>query len=49
MTLVAAATTAACGRRFVVRAGGLTGDFLGATQQVGEGTLRLALALLRGG
>ncbi|HEY0138800.1 MAG TPA: adenosylcobinamide-GDP ribazoletransferase [Nannocystis sp.] len=32
-----------CGWRFVARAGGLTGDFLGATQQVVEGLGLLAL------
>ncbi|WNG28075.1 adenosylcobinamide-GDP ribazoletransferase [Cystobacter fuscus] len=37
-----------CGWRFWVRAGGITGDFLGATQQVGECALLLVLALARG-
>lgn len=45
MALVAAI----CGWRFKVRAGGLTGDFLGATQQVAELALLLALALTKGG
>jgi cobalamin synthase len=33
-----------CGYRFHVRAGGLTGDFLGATEQLCECALLLALA-----
>ena len=33
-----------CGYRFHVRAGGITGDFLGATEQVSECTLLLAFA-----
>jgi adenosylcobinamide-GDP ribazoletransferase len=37
-----------CGRRFQLRAGGLTGDFLGATEQVGECALLLVLAISRG-
>jgi adenosylcobinamide-GDP ribazoletransferase len=41
-------TALVCGWRFRVRAGGLTGDFLGATQQVGECALLLVLALARG-
>ncbi|CAN97078.1 probable cobalamin synthase [Sorangium cellulosum So ce56] len=48
--LVAAASAAAiCGLRFRARAGGLTGDFLGATQQIAECAALLALALVRGG
>lgn len=43
-----AATPLVCGWRFVVRAGGITGDFLGATQQVSECALLLAVALVRG-
>jgi adenosylcobinamide-GDP ribazoletransferase len=38
----------ACGARFVARAGGLTGDFLGATQQVAECAMLLAVAVLHG-
>lgn len=38
-----------CGYRFHVRAGGLTGDFLGATEQVCEVALLLVLAVSRGG
>ncbi|RMH39951.1 MAG: adenosylcobinamide-GDP ribazoletransferase [Deltaproteobacteria bacterium] len=41
----AAVVTLACGWRFRARAGGLTGDFLGATEQVAECALLLALAL----
>jgi adenosylcobinamide-GDP ribazoletransferase len=41
-------TPVVCGWRFRVRAGGITGDFLGATQQVAECALLLALALARG-
>jgi adenosylcobinamide-GDP ribazoletransferase len=55
LSLAAAATAAAvsvgvaalCGWRFHVRAGGVTGDFLGATQQVGECALLLSLALVQ--
>ncbi|MEM9381746.1 MAG: adenosylcobinamide-GDP ribazoletransferase [Planctomycetota bacterium] len=36
---------AVCAWRFHVRAGGVTGDFLGATEQVGECAVLLALAL----
>ena len=38
-----------CGWRFRARAGGVTGDFLGATQQVTECAVLLVLALGRGG
>jgi adenosylcobinamide-GDP ribazoletransferase len=38
-----------CGIRFHARVGGVTGDFLGAAQQVSECAILLALALLRGG
>lgn len=43
--LVAALATvsALCAWRFVVRAGGLTGDFLGATEQLGECAVGLVL------
>lgn len=46
--VVAAAIAAICGRRFLRRAGGLTGDFLGATEQVLEGALLLTFALWAG-
>jgi adenosylcobinamide-GDP ribazoletransferase len=49
LIVVAAAVAAICGIRFVRRAGGLTGDFLGATEQVLECALLLTLALWRGG
>jgi adenosylcobinamide-GDP ribazoletransferase len=49
LLVVAALTAAACAVRFLRRAGGLTGDFLGATEQVLECALLLALALWRGG
>jgi len=45
---VAGLTAVACGIRFMRRAGGLTGDFLGATEQVVECALLLTLALWRG-
>jgi adenosylcobinamide-GDP ribazoletransferase len=45
MVGVSAAAALVCGWRFHVRAGGLTGDFLGATQQVCECGLLLALTL----
>lgn len=44
-----AVASAICGFRFRARAGGITGDFLGATQQVAECAALLALALVRGG
>ncbi len=46
LALVAAlaGTSALCAYRFVTRAGGLTGDFLGATEQLGECVVGLALA-----
>ena len=37
MVAVSMAAAMLCGWRFHVRAGGITGDFLGATQQVCEG------------
>ncbi len=43
LALVSAAVTLVCGWRFHVRAGGVTGDFLGATQQVSECALLLVL------
>jgi adenosylcobinamide-GDP ribazoletransferase len=43
-----AAVALLCAQRFHARAGGITGDFLGATQQVGECAALLALALTRG-
>jgi len=48
LLVLAAATAALCGRRFLPRAGGLTGDFLGATEQVLECALLLVLALWAG-
>jgi adenosylcobinamide-GDP ribazoletransferase len=42
---VALGSALVCGWRFQVRAGGITGDFLGATQQVAECALLLALVL----
>ena len=45
MVAVSMAAAMVCGWRFHVRAGGITGDFLGATQQVCECALLLALAL----
>lgn len=47
VTLTSASVTAICGWRFHVRAGGITGDFLGATQQVAECALLLTLVQLR--
>jgi adenosylcobinamide-GDP ribazoletransferase len=45
VALAAASTVVAlCGWRFHVRAGGLTGDFLGATQQLTDATILVALA-----
>jgi adenosylcobinamide-GDP ribazoletransferase len=41
----AALVSVVCGYRFHARVGGITGDFLGATQQVGECCILLALAL----
>jgi adenosylcobinamide-GDP ribazoletransferase len=49
LIIVAVLTTAACGIHFIRRAGGWTGDFLGATEQVLECVLLLTLALRRGG
>jgi adenosylcobinamide-GDP ribazoletransferase len=46
MVAVSMAAAMVCGWRFHVRAGGITGDFLGATQQVCECALLLALALV---
>jgi adenosylcobinamide-GDP ribazoletransferase len=43
LAAVSAGVALLCGWRFHVRAGGLTGDFLGATQQVEECALLLAL------
>jgi adenosylcobinamide-GDP ribazoletransferase len=45
LTAVSLGVALVCGWRFHVRAGGLTGDFLGATQQVSECALLLALVL----
>jgi adenosylcobinamide-GDP ribazoletransferase len=41
--------TLICGAQFRARVGGITGDFLGATQQLSECAMLLALALVRGG
>ena len=43
-----AAVTLFLGWRFVRRIGGLTGDFLGATEQCAEVAFLLAVALMRG-
>jgi adenosylcobinamide-GDP ribazoletransferase len=43
VALAGVAVAVVGGWRFVVRAGGITGDFLGATQQVVEGLGLLAL------
>jgi adenosylcobinamide-GDP ribazoletransferase len=43
-TLAAVLVTAVCGWRFHVRAGGITGDFLGATQQLADAAILVALA-----
>jgi adenosylcobinamide-GDP ribazoletransferase len=37
-----------CGARFTARAGGITGDFLGAAQQLAECAILLTLAISRG-
>jgi adenosylcobinamide-GDP ribazoletransferase len=47
LVAVATLTAAACAARFMRRAGGLTGDFLGATEQVLECSLLLTLAVWR--
>ncbi|WP_233562420.1 adenosylcobinamide-GDP ribazoletransferase [Sorangium cellulosum] len=49
MVGAAASASAICGLRFRARAGGITGDFLGATQQIAECAALLALAIARGG
>lgn len=43
--LLSSAATLLCGWRFRVRAGGITGDFLGATQQIVNAMILLGLAL----
>jgi adenosylcobinamide-GDP ribazoletransferase len=43
--LLAGAATLLCGWRFRVRAGGITGDFLGATQQIVNALILLGLVL----
>ncbi|MCU0683088.1 MAG: adenosylcobinamide-GDP ribazoletransferase [Polyangiaceae bacterium] len=43
LVVALAALSALCVWRFVVRAGGLTGDFLGATEQLGECVVGLVL------
>ncbi|WP_437672760.1 adenosylcobinamide-GDP ribazoletransferase [Sorangium sp. So ce131] len=45
----AAAVSVVCGLRFRARVGGITGDFLGATQQIADCAALLALAIARGG
>jgi adenosylcobinamide-GDP ribazoletransferase len=47
--VVAIVVAIAGGRMFHARVGGITGDFLGAAQQVGECTMLLALAIAHGG
>jgi adenosylcobinamide-GDP ribazoletransferase len=42
--LLSAIVAVLCGWRFHVRAGGLTGDFLGATQQLTDAAILVALA-----
>ncbi|HEU4404682.1 MAG TPA: adenosylcobinamide-GDP ribazoletransferase [Polyangiaceae bacterium] len=44
LVVALAGASALCAWRFVARAGGLTGDFLGATEQVGECVVGLVLA-----
>jgi adenosylcobinamide-GDP ribazoletransferase len=46
LVVAATATGLVCGWRFHARAGGVTGDFLGATQQVVVNVLLLVLALV---
>lgn len=48
LTLVGVGAAIVCGWRFVARAGGITGDFLGATQQVVEGLGLLAMCWIAG-
>jgi len=48
MAALAGASSLVCAWRFRARTGGITGDFLGATQQVAELAMLLALALMRG-
>lgn len=47
-TVAAAAVAMLLGWRFVTRAGGLTGDFLGAAEQCAEVAFLLAIAVVRG-
>jgi adenosylcobinamide-GDP ribazoletransferase len=47
--VAAAAVTLGCASCFRARAGGITGDFLGAAQQINECAILLVLALVRGG
>ena len=44
LILACAGGTIACGWRFARRAGGITGDFLGATQQIAESVALIVLA-----
>lgn len=46
--VAAAAVAMLLGWRFVKRAGGLTGDFLGAAEQCAEVAFLLAIAVVRG-
>jgi adenosylcobinamide-GDP ribazoletransferase len=48
MIALVAAVSVVCGLRFHARAGGITGDFLGATQQLSSCASLLALSLMRG-
>ena len=48
LTLVGVGAAIVCGWRFAARTGGITGDFLGATQQVVEGLGLLALLWVAG-
>lgn len=45
IVIALAVAAAICTWRFLVRAGGITGDFLGATEQVGECVVLLVLAM----
>jgi adenosylcobinamide-GDP ribazoletransferase len=45
MVAAGAGIALVCGWRFHARAGGITGDFLGATEQVCECAVLLVLAL----
>lgn len=47
--MAAAVVALLCASRFRARVGGVTGDFLGATQQISECAVLLVLAIARGG